>query len=848
MKNGAITLLISNTDKRTKVVFYFPWLEVSGGPIYLTGLADKLAEDPNFDVYYTDYSPGLSDNLLKNSKVTKITVSTENFSIGIEEPVVLITPIYWACWVPKLHPDSKILFFNWHICSIPVLIDNWKISPLALRSFLEIVQKTDSVFFCDYSHWMAQNTKKIIFNKRYVPISLPSAHSPASSNLVEGDKINVGVLGRLSLDKVFSVLNLLDNLSKLELKKSVVLHVIGDGPEKSRINPREYQGINIKFVGTVTGDHLTEYLREKIDILFGMGTSILEGAALRIPSVVIPHNVKPMECDRFVYLQDSKDYCLGWYDDQIEKIGLKERKLKEIIDEVYENGRKEALGQDAYNYYLSHHTIESAIKPFKEIIESSSLTYSTLQHVSAKNLSYRPIAGSKHLGFEVTYDGKARWIAFSRWRIATLDIHGLPMRSMRYANRVRRYLSRKMRGHSTESTLITWLQSFESRIEGKINQLKSTSEEHYRDVVALGDQVDSSQIAAREELRSVFVDHSSSLMQRFDDLSSRLDTLERSLVDISGRVSRVAQANVVQMDTCDSLVSSESFDYFCGDISKDYRELIAGLDKESIDVVSRAISRAQQYWLYKTSYFWQTDAERIELTRIMDQHTSNTVRLSGDVTAYGKYILPINIISSTVFYYRHFLPEVRDLQKISNLDIIDAGGFIGDSALILSEYTNREVHVFEPVSSLYKMCEETVRLNGLSNVKLVKYALGERHGTSSISIEGDTSHIIVGAQISDDAASELVKVIPLDDYVEEHKLSIGLIKVDIEGFESEFLKGAKRTISSQKPVLLLSIYHNADDFFHIKTLIEGWDLGYRFKIRKPFDNNILVDTTLICEA
>ncbi|MEG7381993.1 hypothetical protein V5785_22530, partial [Bacillus subtilis] len=89
MKNGAITLLISNSDNRTKVVFYFPWLEVSGGPIYLTGLADKLAEDPSYDVYYTDYSPGLSDNLLKNSNVTKIAVSTENFSIGIEEPVVL---------------------------------------------------------------------------------------------------------------------------------------------------------------------------------------------------------------------------------------------------------------------------------------------------------------------------------------------------------------------------------------------------------------------------------------------------------------------------------------------------------------------------------------------------------------------------------------------------------------------------------------------------------------------------------------------------------------------------------------------------------------------------------------
>jgi hypothetical protein len=94
---------------------------------------------------------------------------------------------------------------------------------------------------------------------------------------------------------------------------------------------------------------------------------------------------------------------------------------------------------------------------------------------------------------------------------------------------------------------------------------------------------------------------------------------------------------------------------------------------------------------------------------------------------------------------------------------------------------------------------------------------------------------------------ESVDVITLDSYVEKHNLEVGLIKVDIEGFEQKFLQGAKKTISSQKPTLLLSIYHNADDFFHIKTIIESWDLGYKFKIVKPADKSILIDTNLIAE-
>ena len=76
---------------------------------------------------------------------------------------------------------------------------------------------------------------------------------------------------------------------------------------------------------------------------------------------------------------------------------------------------------------------------------------------------------------------------------------------------------------------------------------------------------------------------------------------------------------------------------------------------------------------------------------------------------------------------------------------------------------------------------------------------------------------------------------------------MGLIKVDIEGAEQIFLKGAKQTISTQRPILLLSIYHNIDDFFNIKPLIESWDLNYKYKIYRPHIPEIFRDTLLIAE-
>ena len=91
-------------------------------------------------------------------------------------------------------------------------------------------------------------------------------------------------------------------------------------------------------------------------------------------------------------------------------------------------------------------------------------------------------------------------------------------------------------------------------------------------------------------------------------------------------------------------------------------------------------------------------------------------------------------------------------------------------------------------------------------------------------------------------------MITLDEYVQANQLEVGLLKADVEGFEACMLEGAQETIRSQKPTLLLSIYHSAEDFFGIKRLIESWDLGYQFQIKKPSDNSIIVDTTLIAEV
>ena len=107
-------------------------------------------------------------------------------------------------------------------------------------------------------------------------------------------------------------------------------------------------------------------------------------------------------------------------------------------------------------------------------------------------------------------------------------------------------------------------------------------------------------------------------------------------------------------------------------------------------------------------------------------------------------------------------------------------------------------------------------------------------------MHGDSSFVLNLTDKSNQC--ETVQIITLDEFVRENKIEVGFIKVDIEGFEMEFLKGAK-----EKPAMLLSIYHQASDYFGIKPLIESWNLGYKFKIHKSIDMHLTLETVLFCE-
>ena len=286
------------------------------------------------------------------------------------------------------------------------------------------------------------------------------------------------------------------------------------------------------------------------------------------------------------------------------------------------------------------------------------------------------------------------------------------------------------------------------------------------------------------------------------------------------------------------------------DSAQRFSALISGLDNESRNTVSDIIHRMGMIADgNKSLQDVYTQREQEEFVRMNDEFSSKIVKLNDNLYYYNGYYLPVNQFDSSVFFTRYGIDKLTTLDSVRNKHIIDAGGYVGDTALLFSSYTDKSIHVFEASPSNMDIIRETIRLNQLENIVPVSKALGEKSGTATFSLgERNSCNSLVERPGYNYPNHIEVSVITLDDYVRENNLEVGLIKVDIEGGEQLLLKGAVETIRTQHPILLISIYHSANDFFEIKPMIEKMCDKYTFRIIKPANSAIVIETILLAEV
>ena len=281
-----------------------------------------------------------------------------------------------------------------------------------------------------------------------------------------------------------------------------------------------------------------------------------------------------------------------------------------------------------------------------------------------------------------------------------------------------------------------------------------------------------------------------------------------------------------------------------------YLNLIKNFDNESIEIINNIVSKICNYNdIGEPVYFSQSQSQKIK--ELLEEYNNKIIKINEELFIYDKYILPKNHFEIEVFYDKSGMNYIKNLNQVKNKNIIDAGGYIGDSAIVFSDYTDKNVYSFEPFLQNYNLMLKTIELNKKNNIIPVNMALGSENKGISIYSNSDTANsgLSVETKQSDiNSFENKVKMVTLDSYVKENNIEVGLIKTDLEGFEQPFLKGAIETIKEQKPVLIISIYHNYSDFFEIKPMIENLNLGYKFRIIKNRLNKVIAENKLLAEV
>lgn len=296
--------------------------------------------------------------------------------------------------------------------------------------------------------------------------------------------------------------------------------------------------------------------------------------------------------------------------------------------------------------------------------------------------------------------------------------------------------------------------------------------------------------------------------------------------------------------------------YFKNEIKleKCKKHLLNGLDNKEKKEAETIIERMRNLIYQKpfnADIFSEEEKKEISETErefYLKIHKDNA---EDNVWKWKNYKLDSRNFEACVFFNRCGVGQLKNLDKLKNKCILDIGAYIGDSAVILSEYTDNTVYAFEAFEENYSRIQINSSLNNRKNIVPVNYALGDKEDeiTFYLRANGETGHGGVKRSGLEYKNSITVKSITVDRFIETNQLEVGLIKADIEGMEQAMLRGAMKTICTQKPALLISIYHTADDFFEIKRMIDELNLGYKFSVYHPISkNSIISETLLICEV
>ena len=172
------------------------------------------------------------------------------------------------------------------------------------------------------------------------------------------------------------------------------------------------------------------------------------------------------------------------------------------------------------------------------------------------------------------------------------------------------------------------------------------------------------------------------------------------------------------------------------------------------------------------------------------------------------------IIRSGEFFEDNELNILKEKYIREGSIICDCGAYVGNHTVFFAKICKaHHIYAFEPVSESYRILEENIRINELTDaVTAFNSALGKAEGRAEILIRKADNTGAARAIPSDRGD---IRVMRLDDAVPK-EVKVDFVKIDVEGSEYDLLKGAARILNKCRPLIFIEVFpENRDKVFSL---------------------------------
>ena len=153
-------------------------------------------------------------------------------------------------------------------------------------------------------------------------------------------------------------------------------------------------------------------------------------------------------------------------------------------------------------------------------------------------------------------------------------------------------------------------------------------------------------------------------------------------------------------------------------------------------------------------------------------------------------------------YYENCEPETKrwfvDHAK-PDWVILDCGANIGYYSILFSRLCPQgHVYAFEPTDTADMLMDNLAHSDALHNVEVVRCALGAANG------EFEDSIFRIWGEAAERRAYPFMTI---DAFVVERRLRVDAIKIDVDSFDLEVIRGARQTLLEQDPFVMVELNH-----------------------------------------